>query len=70
MVEPLIKTGQLFHMPDSPQFKLPTYMVYSLNSESLVLERVFECNLWVSMFYSGQKKTERDYFQDCLIDFV
>ena len=57
-------------MPDSPQFKLPTYMVYSLNSESLVLERVFECNLWVSMFYSGQKKTERDYFQDCLIDFV
>ena len=42
MAEPLIQTGQLFHMPDSPEFKLPTYMVYSLNSESLVLEQVLE----------------------------
>jgi len=42
MAEPLIRSGKLFHMPDSPQFKLPTYMVYSLNSDSIVLEQVLE----------------------------
>ncbi len=42
MAEPLINSGQLFHMPDSPEFKLPTYMVYSLNSDSIVLEQVLE----------------------------
>ena len=40
MAEPLIRAGQLFHMPDSPQFKLPTYMVYPQNSDSTVLEQV------------------------------
>ncbi|MDA3868804.1 MAG: LysR family transcriptional regulator [Gammaproteobacteria bacterium] len=42
MAEPLIRAGQLFNMPDSPQFKLPTYMVYSRNSDSIVLEQVLE----------------------------
>ncbi len=40
MAEPLIQAGQLFHMPNSPQFKLPTYMVYSRHSDSTVLEQV------------------------------
>ncbi|MCW8830533.1 MAG: LysR family transcriptional regulator [Gammaproteobacteria bacterium] len=40
MAEPLIEAGQLFHMPNSPQFKLPTYMVYSHSSDSIVLEQV------------------------------
>lgn len=42
MAEPLINTGKLFVMPDSPQFKLPTYMVYQLNSDSTVLEQVLD----------------------------
>lgn len=42
MAEPLTRAGQLFHMPDSPQFKLPTYMVYSHNSDSIVLEQVLD----------------------------
>jgi DNA-binding transcriptional LysR family regulator len=42
MAEPLIRSGQLFHMPDSPEFKLPTYMVYSLSSDSIVLEQVLD----------------------------
>lgn len=42
MAEPLIRSGQLFHMPNSPQFKLPTYMVYQLNSQSIVLEQVLD----------------------------
>lgn len=42
MAEPLIRAGQLFHMPDSPQFKLPAYMVYPRNSDSIVLEQVLE----------------------------
>jgi len=42
MAEPLIRAGQLFHMPDSPQFKLPAYMVYSHNSDSIVLEQVLD----------------------------
>jgi DNA-binding transcriptional LysR family regulator len=42
MAEPLIRSGKLFHMPDSPQFKLPTYMVYSMNSESIILEQILD----------------------------
>jgi DNA-binding transcriptional LysR family regulator len=42
MAEPLIRAGQLFHMPNSPQFKLPTYMVYAQNSDSIVLEQVLD----------------------------
>lgn len=42
MAEPLINAGQLFHMPDSPRFKLPAYMVYPLNNDSPVLQHVLE----------------------------
>jgi DNA-binding transcriptional LysR family regulator len=42
MAEPLIRAGQLFHMPDSPRFKLPAYMVYPRNSDSIVLEQVLD----------------------------
>jgi hypothetical protein len=40
MAEPLIHSGQLFRMPNSPEFKLPAYMVYSLNSDSIALDQV------------------------------
>jgi len=42
MAEPLLNTGQIFQVPDSPQFKLPTYMVYQHNSDSTVLEQVLD----------------------------
>jgi len=42
MAEPLINTGQLFQMPDSPQFKIPAYMVYQLDSDSTVLDQVVD----------------------------
>lgn len=42
MAEPLINAGKLFLMPDSPKFKLPTYMVYQLNSDSSVLDLVLD----------------------------
>jgi len=42
MAEPLINAGQLFQMPNSPQFKIPTYMVYRLDSDSTVLEQVVD----------------------------
>lgn len=42
MAEPLIHTGQLFQMPDSPQFKIPAYMVYQLDSDSTVLQQVVD----------------------------
>jgi LysR family transcriptional regulator, flagellar master operon regulator len=42
MAEPLLDTGQVFQVPDSPQFKLPTYMVYQHNSDSTVLEQVLD----------------------------
>lgn len=38
MALPLIRRGELFHVPDSPQFKIPTYVVYHLEHESPVLE--------------------------------
>ncbi len=40
MAEPLIKAGQLFHMPNSPKFKLPTYMVYPLKGDPTIQEVV------------------------------
>ena len=40
MAEPLLNTGQVFQVPDSPSFKLPAYMVYQRNSDSTVLEQV------------------------------
>lgn len=40
MAEPLIKAGKLYHMPGSPQFTLPVYMVYPLHSDSAVLQQV------------------------------
>jgi len=42
MAEPLINAGQLFQMPNSPQFRIPAYMVYQLDSDSTVLEQVVE----------------------------
>jgi DNA-binding transcriptional LysR family regulator len=42
MAEPLINAGQLFHMPGSPRFKLPTYMVFPQNSDSPVLQHVLD----------------------------
>ncbi len=40
MAEPLIEAGKLFLMPDSPQFKLPTYMVFPQQSDSPVQAQV------------------------------
>jgi len=57
MAEPLIRAGQLFHMPDSPQFKLPTYMVYAQNSDSIVLEQVLD-SLRVQAAVERQKELE------------
>jgi hypothetical protein len=42
MAEPLIQAGKLFHRSGSPRFKLPAYMAYALNSESIVLEQVLD----------------------------
>ena len=61
MAEPLIRTGQLFHMPDSPAFKLPTYMVYSLNSDSVVLEQVLD-SLRAQALIEKQKYQQSDKY--------
>lgn len=37
MAEPLIETGKLHHVPDSPRFRLPAYMVFPRESDSVVL---------------------------------
>lgn len=42
MAEPLINAGQLFHMPASPRFTLPAYMVYPRHSDSVVLDQVLD----------------------------
>ncbi|MGZ5606692.1 MAG: LysR substrate-binding domain-containing protein [Methylobacter sp.] len=42
MTEPLVKAGKLFHIPDSPQFRLPTYMVFPRDSDSIVLPQVLD----------------------------
>jgi len=57
MAEPLITSGQLFHMPESPRFTLPAYMVYPQNSESSVLTYILE-----------SLRTEAKHEQDKAID--
>ncbi len=42
IAEPLIQAKKLFHVPDSPQFKLPAYMVFPRDSDSIVLHQVLD----------------------------
>jgi DNA-binding transcriptional LysR family regulator len=42
MARPLLQAGTLFEVPDSPQFRLPAYMVYPQSSDSVVLEQVLD----------------------------
>ncbi|MDO9168087.1 MAG: LysR family transcriptional regulator [Methylobacter sp.] len=42
IAEPLIKSQKLFHVPDSPQFKLPAYMVSPRDSDSVILQQVLD----------------------------
>jgi len=40
IAEPLIQAKKLFHVPGSPHFKLPAYMVFPRDSDSMVLQQV------------------------------
>lgn len=40
MAAPLIQSGKLHLVPDSPEFKLPAYMVYPNDHDSAVLQQV------------------------------
>ncbi|MFZ2313879.1 MAG: LysR family transcriptional regulator [Methylobacter sp.] len=42
MAEPLIQAKKLFHVPGSLQFRLPAYMVFPRDSDSIVLQQVLE----------------------------
>lgn len=42
IAEPLIQEKKLFPVPESPQFKLPAYMVFPCDSDSIVLQQVLE----------------------------
>lgn len=42
IAEPLIKAKKLFPVADSPQFKLPAYMVSPIDSDSIILQQVLD----------------------------
>lgn len=42
MAEPLIQARKLFHVPGSLQFRLPVYMVFPRDSDSVVLQQVVD----------------------------
>ncbi len=42
MAEPLIQAKKLFHVPGSLQFRLPAYMVFPRDSDSIVLQQVLD----------------------------
>lgn len=42
IAEPLIKAKKLFPITDSPQFKLPAYMVSLIDSDSIILQQVLD----------------------------
>ncbi|MCK9606040.1 MAG: LysR family transcriptional regulator [Methylomonas sp.] len=39
---PLIKEHKLFQVPDSPQFRLPAYMVSPFDSDSIILQQILD----------------------------
>ena len=42
IAEPLIKAQKLFPVPESPQLKLPAYMVSPIDSDSMILQQVID----------------------------
>ncbi|MCE9549555.1 MAG: LysR family transcriptional regulator [Betaproteobacteria bacterium] len=42
IAEPLIQTRKLFLVPDSAKFRLPAYMMFPRDSDSIVLQQVLE----------------------------
>jgi DNA-binding transcriptional LysR family regulator len=42
IAEPLIQAKKLFHVHGSPQFKIPAYMVFPRDSDSIVLHQVLD----------------------------
>jgi len=42
IAEPLIQAKKLFQVPGSPQFKLPAYMVFPRDSDSVVMQQVLD----------------------------
>lgn len=42
LAQPLLRAGRLFHVPDSPQFILPAYMVSARDRDSEVLQQVLD----------------------------
>lgn len=42
MAEPLIQAKKLFHVPGSPKFTLPAYMVFPRDSDAIVLLQVLD----------------------------
>ena len=42
LVRRYLEAGQLWQVPDSPQFRLPAYMVFPRNSDSPVLEQALQ----------------------------
>jgi len=54
IAEPLIKAQKLFPVSDSPQFKLPAYMVSPLDSDSIILQQVLD-NIRALAAYERQK---------------
>jgi DNA-binding transcriptional LysR family regulator len=42
LAEPLIQSKKLFHVPGSPQFRLPVYMVFPRDRDSIVLQQVLD----------------------------
>jgi DNA-binding transcriptional LysR family regulator len=42
IAEPLIQAEKLFHVPGSPKFTLPAYMVFPSDSDSIVLHQVLD----------------------------
>ena len=42
LAEPLIQAKKLFHVPGSPKFRLPAYMVFPRDSDSIVLQQVLD----------------------------
>ncbi|WP_305907961.1 LysR family transcriptional regulator [Methylomarinum sp. Ch1-1] len=59
IAEPLIRRQQLHWVPDSPQFKLPSYMVFPKDSDCNVLEQVLD-NLRALARLEQQKNYDLD----------
>ena len=55
IAESLIQAKKLFQVPGSPQFRLPAYMVFPRDSDSVVMQQVLDSLRSLAVICNGSR---------------